>query len=47
MLLSRRYGYENSRRSHPSSKLSELDLDDLLHPAQAFDHPQDVVNDPI
>jgi hypothetical protein len=25
---------------------SALDLDDLLHPAQAFDHPQDVVNDP-
>jgi hypothetical protein len=23
-----------------------LDLDDLLHPAQAFSHPRDVVNDP-
>jgi hypothetical protein len=23
-----------------------FDLDDLLHPAQAFSHPQDVVNDP-
>jgi hypothetical protein len=23
-----------------------LDLDDLLHPAQAFDHPSDVVEDP-
>jgi hypothetical protein len=23
-----------------------LDLDDLLHPAQAFDHPSDVVDDP-
>ena len=23
-----------------------LDLDDLLHPAQAFSHPADVVNDP-
>ena len=22
-----------------------FDLDDLLHPAQAFDHPRDVVND--
>jgi hypothetical protein len=25
---------------------SELDLDDLLHPAQAFDHPRDVADDP-
>jgi hypothetical protein len=24
----------------------ESDLDDLLHPAQAFDHPSDVVDDP-
>ena len=23
-----------------------FDLDDLLHPAQAFSHPADVVNDP-
>jgi hypothetical protein len=23
-----------------------LDLDELLHPAQAFDHPSQVVNDP-
>jgi hypothetical protein len=23
-----------------------LDLDELLHPAQAFNHPNDVVNDP-
>jgi hypothetical protein len=23
-----------------------FDLDSLLHPAQAFDHPSDVVNDP-
>ena len=23
-----------------------LDLDDLIHPAQAFSHPTDVVNDP-
>jgi hypothetical protein len=26
--------------------ISRLDLDDLLHPALAFDHPRDVVNDP-
>ena len=25
---------------------SHLDIEDLLHPAQAFDHPQDVVKDP-
>jgi hypothetical protein len=24
----------------------DLDLDDLLHPAQAFEHPDEVVNDP-
>jgi hypothetical protein len=24
----------------------ELDLDDLLHPAQAFEHPDEVVSDP-
>ncbi len=24
----------------------DLDVDDLLHPAQAFDRPDDVVNDP-
>jgi hypothetical protein len=29
-----------------SSKPFDLDLDALLHPAQAFNHPQDVVNDP-
>jgi hypothetical protein len=28
-----------------SSRLN-LDLEDILHPAQAFDHPSDVVNDP-
>jgi hypothetical protein len=28
-----------------SPKPFDLDLDDLLHPAQAFDHPQDVVED--
>src|SRR5215213_6447422 len=26
-------------------KSTNLDLDDLLHPAQAFEHPSDVVND--
>jgi hypothetical protein len=29
-----------------SSKPFDLDLDALLHPAQAFEHPHDVVNDP-
>jgi len=29
-----------------SSKPFDLDLDALLHPAQAFEHPRDVVNDP-
>ena len=28
------------------NKGDSLDLDDLLHPAQAFSHPADVVNDP-
>jgi hypothetical protein len=30
----------------PSFQPFELDLDDLLHPAQAFAHPRDVVTDP-
>ena len=30
----------------PSPQPFELDLDDLLHPAQAFAHPRDVVSDP-
>jgi hypothetical protein len=30
----------------PSPKPFELDLDSLLHPAQAFAHPRDVVQDP-
>jgi hypothetical protein len=30
----------------PSPQPFELDLDDLLHPAQAFAHPRDVVHDP-
>ena len=29
--------------AHDSNK--QFDLDELLHPAQAFDHPRDVVND--
>jgi hypothetical protein len=28
------------------NKEDSFDLDDLLHPAQAFSHPSDVVNDP-
>jgi len=30
----------------PSPQSYELDLDDLLHPAQAFAHPREVVLDP-
>jgi hypothetical protein len=32
--------------SSPSHNPSEVDLDALLHPAQAFQHPDDVVSDP-
>jgi hypothetical protein len=28
-------------------KEESFDIDDLIHPAQAFSHPSDVVNDPI
>jgi hypothetical protein len=28
------------------NRRAERELDDLLHPAQAFEHPSDVVNDP-
>src|SRR3954468_16859855 len=28
------------------NKEDSFDIDDLLHPAQAFSHPADVVNDP-
>ena len=31
--------------SHNPKKALQFDLDDLLHPAQAFDHPRDVVGD--
>jgi hypothetical protein len=34
-----------NHRTQPA-KPSDLDLDDLLHPAQAFEHPRDVANDP-
>ncbi|MEA2990617.1 MAG: hypothetical protein QOG83_3328 [Alphaproteobacteria bacterium] len=30
----------------PTEQNSSLDLDELLHPASAFAHPSDVVNDP-
>lgn len=29
-----------------SDRKRDLDLDELLHPAQAFEHPGEVVNDP-
>jgi hypothetical protein len=32
------------RNSHPES--DDFDLNDLLHPARAFEHPMNVVNDP-
>jgi len=35
-----------SRIGRPDANDDHLDLDALLHPAQAFDHPADVVNDP-
>jgi hypothetical protein len=31
--------------AHNPKKAIQFDLDDLLHPAQAFDQPRDVVND--
>jgi hypothetical protein len=37
------------KRSHATSAQNrprELELDELLHPAHAFDHPRDVVSDP-
>lgn len=30
----------------PARNVPDFDLDDLLHPARAFDHPKDVVGDP-
>jgi hypothetical protein len=37
---------KNRTSSTSPGKLFDLDLDALLHPAQAFDDPTDVVNDP-
>jgi hypothetical protein len=37
---------KTSETSPSSTKPLGLDIDALLHPAQAFEHPQDVVNDP-
>ena len=34
------------RLSPAADPASDFDLDSLLHPAQAFDHPVDVVRDP-
>ena len=34
------------RDPSPREQLDELDLQSLLHPANAFDHPNDVVRDP-
>jgi hypothetical protein len=34
------------RTSMPKADGDHLDLDTLLHPANAFAHPADVVNDP-
>jgi hypothetical protein len=34
------------KRSHPDVRASDLELDALLHPANAFARPADVVNDP-
>jgi hypothetical protein len=37
----------NSDRRRPKAPSDDgLDLDDLLHPTQAFAHPSDVVSDP-
>lgn len=33
-------------RGSSQGKRPEYDLDSLLHPAQAFEHPRDVVSDP-
>ena len=34
------------KNTTPEAKAFDLDLDDLLHPAQAFEHPRNVVDDP-
>jgi hypothetical protein len=39
--------WHNSHRRRSKALSNDgLDLDDLLHPAQAFGHPSDVVSDP-
>jgi hypothetical protein len=38
---------KKTQRETETSEANDWDdLDDLLHPAQAFEHPSDVVNDP-
>jgi hypothetical protein len=34
------------KNTAPEAKAFDLDLENLLHPAQAFEHPRNVVNDP-
>jgi len=41
----RRLATDDANVDDPN-KEDSFDLDDLLHPAQAFSHPSDVVNDP-
>jgi len=42
--MSERFNLESGRRRTPHR--DEFDLNDLLHPAQAFSHPSQVVGDP-
>ena len=44
MFLSRECGYEKLRL-RPDRNPFDFDLDALLHPAQAFEHPMNVVQD--
>lgn len=37
---------KNPDHRFPHAKPFDLDLDDLLHPAQAFEHPKEVLADP-
>jgi hypothetical protein len=46
MLLSEDMAMKNSEHLIPSRKPFDADLDELLHPARAFAHPQDLVKDP-
>jgi hypothetical protein len=34
------------KNTAPEAKAFDLDLENLLHPAQAFEHPRNVVDDP-